>query len=285
MGPAVLLFWSARTRPRFQKRSRSRGIAALQNRLVLMNAPAFTARPRDPRLADWLANYPPWLFSETLYQSIELMERYSIELAVDLLRRLDFVEELGQWRSAQEICGALSFQPRFHFALAWILQRLVETGCIEARTDGDARRYHLRHAPWQPDPARWREVGLSIDRSNAATLDLLDCAAGLYPGVARGEQSGEQSLFGPEGIPLWLNYFHNDNLTYAVNNWVAAVLVADCLEERSNIRILELGAGAGSASEILLRWFDERGLLPGIQRYLITEPNAFLRRRAQRELA
>src|SRR5205823_1487320 len=33
------------------------------------------------------------------------------------------------------------------------------------------------------------------------------------------------------------------------------------------------------------RWFDERGLLPQIERYLITEPNAFFRRRAQRDLA
>jgi hypothetical protein len=34
-----------------------------------------------------------------------------------------------------------------------------------------------------------------------------------------------------------------------------------------------------------VRWFDQRGLLPQIERYLITEPNAFFRRRAQRELA
>jgi SAM-dependent methyltransferase len=116
-------------------------------------------------------------------------------------------------------------------------------------------------------------------------LDLLDHAASLYPAVARGEQSGDHSLFGPQGIALWLNYFHNDNLTYAVNNWVGAALAADRLSTRRGLRILEVGAGAGSASETLVRWFDECGLLPLIERYLITEPNAFFRRRAQRELA
>jgi SAM-dependent methyltransferase len=35
----------------------------------------------------------------------------------------------------------------------------------------------------------------------------------------------------------------------------------------------------------LLRWFDERGLLPRIERYRITEPNAFFRRRGERKLA
>jgi SAM-dependent methyltransferase len=249
------------------------------------DAPIFIARPSDPRLAHWLKGYPPSVFSERLYQSIELMERYSIDLAIDLLRRLNVMDQLGEWRSANELCHALSFQPGFRFALGWILERLVETGCVEAGANGDARSYHLRRAPWQPELERLRAVGLSIDPANAASLDLLDHAARLYPAVARGEQSGDHSLFGPQGIPLWLNYFHNDNLTYAVNNWVSAMLAADRVSTRLRLRILELGAGAGSASETLVCWFDERGLLPQIEHYLITEPNAFFRRRAQRDLA
>ncbi len=147
------------------------------------------------------------------------------------------------------------------------------------------RAYRLRHTPWQPELARLRALGLDIDCTNAPTLDLLDEAASLYPAVARGEQSGEQGLFGAQAIPLWLNYFHNDNLTYAVNNWVGAALAADRLTTRATLRILEVGAGAGSASEILLRWFDGPGLLPRIEHYLITEPNGFFRRRGQRELS
>ena len=251
----------------------------------LSDAHTFETRPSDPRLARWLEEYPPAVFSERLYQSIELMERYSIELAVDLSRRLNLIDQLDEWRSADEFCQLLSFQPRFKFALGWILERLVETGCAEARTDGDIRSYHLRHAPSQADLKRLRGIGLSIDPANAATLDLLDHAASLYPAVASGEQTGDQNLFGPQGIPLWLNYFDNDNLTYAVNNWVGAVPAADRLSTRRTIRILELGAGTGSASEILLRLFDQCGLLPRIERYLITEPNAFFRRSGQRKLA
>jgi 3-hydroxyacyl-[acyl-carrier-protein] dehydratase len=248
-------------------------------------SPPFEIRPHDPRLAEQLKDYPARLFSEQLYQSIELMERYSIELAVDLLRRLDLIEALGQWRLAEELCATMSFQSRFRFALGWILERLVETECIEARTEGETRRYRLRREPWQTNLPRLREIGLEIDPGNAATLDLLDRAAALYPAVARGEQSAEQSLFDPEGIALWLNYFANHNPTYAVNNWVTAVVLAQRLEKRPRLRILEIGAGAGSASHVLLQWFRERGLLRRIQRYLVTEPNAFFRRRAQRDLA
>ena len=252
---------------------------------VSSEAPAFNPRPRDPRLADCLKDYPQSLFSERLYRSVELIERYSIDLAIDLLRRLDMIGELVEWRSTHELCRVLCFQPHFSSATAWILERLIETGCVEARTDGDCRSYRLRHGPWQPELARLRAIGLDIDPSNARTLDLLERAASLYPAVAHGEQSGDQSLFGPQGVPLWLNYFHNDNLTYTVNNWISAVLAARCLTSRPKLRILEIGAGAGSGTETLLGWFDERGLLPRLERYLITEPNAFFRRRNQRELS
>jgi polyketide synthase PksN len=252
---------------------------------LLSDAHKFENQRSDPRLAQWLQQFPPAVFTERLYQSIELMERYSIELAVDLARQLNLVGQLGKWRSADELCELLSLQPRFRFALCWILERLVESGCAETRTDGQTRSYHLPHAPWQPDLGRLRAVGLAIDPANAATLDLLDHAASVYPAVANGQQSGDQNLLGPQGVPLWLNYFHNDNLTYAVNNWVGAVLAADHLSTRRTLRILEVGAGTGSGSEILLQLLAERGLLPRLERYLITEPNAYFRRCSQRKLA
>ena len=249
-----------------------------------LDAHQFEAQRSDPRLAQWLQQFPPAVFSERAYQSIELMERYSIELAVDLARQLNLADQLNEWRSADELCDLLSFRPRFKFALCWILERLVETRCAEARTEGGTRSYHLRQAPWQPDLKRLRAAGLAIDPANAATLDLLDHAASVYPAVANGRHSGDHNLLGPQGVPLWLNYFHNDNVTYAVNNWVGAVLAAEHLSQ-DTLRILEVGAGTGSASEILLRLLGERGLLPRIERYLITEPNAYFRRCSQRKLA
>jgi SAM-dependent methyltransferase len=251
----------------------------------LSDAQTFKVEPSDPRLAEYLKEYPSPVFNERLYQSIELLERYSIEVATDLARRLNVIDHLDQWRSVDDVCGLLSFQPSFKFALRWILERLVEIGCVETRTDGNTRQYHLRNTPRQPNLKSLRAAGLQIDPANAATLDLLDHAASLYPDVANGQQSGDRNLLGPQGVPLWLNYFHNDNLTYAVNNWVGAALAAERISGRRALRILEVGAGPGSASEILLRVLDERGLLPRIERYLVTEPNAFFLRCGQRKLA
>jgi hypothetical protein len=213
------------------------------------------------------------------------LERYSVDMAIDLARRLNVIDHLSQWRSLDDLCRLLSFQPSFKFALHWILERLVEIDYVEARTDRNIRLYHLRRALRKPDLENLRATGLQIDPANAATLDLLDHAASLYPAVANGEQSADRSLLGPQGVPLWLNYFHNDNLSYAVNNWVGAALAAERVSGQRTLRILEVGAGPGSASEILLRLFDERGLLPRVERYLITEPNAFFLRSGQRKLA
>jgi polyketide synthase PksN len=254
-----------------------------------MNAAAFDAHKfqagqSDPRLAECLKEFPPATFSEPLYQSMELMERYSIELAVDLLGRLNLVEHLGAWQSADELCSVLGFQPRFRLALRWILARLLESGCLQMRDDGATRSYRLRNTPWKSDLKSLRAVGLKIDSANAATLDLLDYAASAYPAVATGRQNDDHNLFGPQGVPLWINYFNNDNLTYAVNNWVGAAGAADRLSSRPTLRILEIGAGTGSATEILLTLLTERGLLSRLERYVVTEPNAYFRRCNQRKL-
>ena len=82
----------------------------------LLDSPKFETGRSDPRLAECLKEFPPAIFSERLYQSIELMERYSIELAVDLLGQLNLAEQLGAWRSADELCG-FSFSAAFQASL------------------------------------------------------------------------------------------------------------------------------------------------------------------------
>ncbi len=251
----------------------------------LSDAQTFKVQPSDPRLAEYLKEYPAPVFSERLYQSIELIEAYSVEIAIDLACQLKLVDYLSQWQSVDDLCRLLSFQPSFKFALHWILERLVGIDCVEARSDGDTRCYRLRRSLRKPNLENLRAAALQTDPANAATLDLLDHAANLYPVIANGEQSGDRNLLGPQGVPLWLNYFNNDNSTYAVNNWVGAALAAHRVSNRRAFRILEVGAGPGSATEILLRLFEERGLLPRVERYLVTEPNAFFLRCGQRKLA
>jgi SAM-dependent methyltransferase len=243
----------------------------------------FNPPPRDPRITELLSDYPAEWFTERFHRSVELVERYGLDLALDLVRRLDIAAHLRNWRSAAGLCRELGFQPRFQIALGWLLERLATAGHVAVKDSESKRRYRLRGELPMTDLAALRDIGLALDPANAPTLDLLDAAAAVYPSVAKGA-SGAETLFGMSQIQLWLAYFSNSNPLYAINNRLAAAAAAGCAAALPRLRILEIGAGGGSGTDALLQVLGERGLVPRIERYLITEPNPFFRRRGEREI-
>ena len=252
-----------------------------------MISPASIFRPSalDTRVSGLLASYPPGLFTEQLHFSIELTHRYTLELAAAVLERLGVAERLDAWSTAEDACRSAALQPDFCRALRWLMDAARELGDLEAKDGaGDARRYRRSKDRAVRNHAALRDSVIAVDGANAATLDLLDRAASLYPAIARGEATAEHALFDAESIALWLAYFRNDNPTYAVNNWVGALAAVDRIAHRPKLRILEIGAGAGSGAEMLLRLLTERGLASRLERYVVTEPSPFFLRRAQRHL-
>jgi SAM-dependent methyltransferase len=244
----------------------------------------FNFQRPDPRVADLLTDYPADLFTERLYQSIELADRYCIDLALDLLHRLDILPLLSSWRSSSELAAELHFNPRFLNPLNWLLNLLAKAQLLVVQKQDPINRYRASSSLRPPELAELRNIGLTIDPGNAATLDLLEAAAAVYPNVAQGKSSGEEALFGAGNVNLWLTYFNNNNPLYAVNNWIAAYAAAQRLATKSRLRILEIGAGAGSASEALLHVLIQQHLVDRIDCYVITEPSPFFRRRAERTL-
>jgi len=99
---------------------------------------------------------------------------------------------------------------RFGSTLSWLLERLVETGCIEVQNANADRSYHLRCSPWQPQRAELRAIALEIDGAKRQPWISSIMLQIFTPLVAAGKQNGEQGLFLPQGITLWLNYFHNN---------------------------------------------------------------------------
>lgn len=83
----------------------------------------------------------------------------------------------------------------------------------------------------------------------------------------RGETSGDEILFAPQQLPLWLKYFSNDNLLYAINNTIGAEALARLAPPAGGpFEILEIGGGCGSAAEQAMRTLG-----PTITRYRFTE--------------
>ena len=65
------------------------------------------------------------------------------------------------------------------------------------------------------------------DASWQPSYVLAETVAQDYPVFLRGERTGEEMLFSPSRLRLWVNYFSNDNGLYAVNNLVGAGAVAN----------------------------------------------------------
>lgn len=248
----------------------------------------------DPRFYDGLGEVPEELFGEHLHGSVELVERYAREWAVEVARRLGLPAALREASGEKgagvpALLGHLGLEPSFRFALSWVLEELVEDGHLLAvgpRHRPDERRYRLagdlRDARREPV----REAALEHDPANRPFFDLLDLAGEAYPEVARGGTTGEAALFGIGQTGLWLAYFDNANPVYALNNRLAAVAVAERLPDCPHgAHVLEVGAGAGSATAAVMERLEETGRAGRLASYRVTEPAAFFRRRAARSLA
>ena len=253
----------------------------------------FSPPPRAQAADDLLGEIPRGLFSDRLYEACELVERYVPDWAIAIVGRLALAPELERGTTVEAILAARGYPQENRPALAWLLARLADAGHLD-RSPGRAPVFRLTRAFPTPELAELRAVGLAIDPAIAPTLAILDAAGEAFPTILTGAATGEHALFSGARLQLWLDYFHNGNPIYAINNRLAAIAAANRLRPApaagastapGGLRILEVGAGAGSAAEALLDELRARGRLGEIAEYRLTEPNAMLRRRASRALA
>ena len=230
----------------------------------------------DPRIYELLAEagFGQDLFNPRQHRSCELVDRYALAHAVALLHALEADAPLRDSQTVDALMQARGFAAPFRRPLAWLCRYLAHEGVLAA----DGARYQLQRSGPAPALAEIRAAVLDTDPSYAPALALLDEAAAIYPRVARGETSGERALF--LRARLWADYFDNANGYYGLTNRVAARAAAARLPRGG--RVLEIGAGLGSATRALL----EEPAVPGaLGAYRVTEPVPFFRRRAERTLA
>lgn len=150
--------------------------------------------------------------------------------------------------SVQSAKKDLSIPWRRTVPLKFLYEKLSDSGILE-RENG---RYHTGTAPvpdWDDVAAELaaREPGIAVA---AEILKTLIDEAKVY---FRGDATGDEILFAPQQLPLWLKYFSNDNLLYAINNTIGAEALSRLVPAGGTIDILEIGGGCGSAAEYALR--------------------------------
>jgi SAM-dependent methyltransferase len=128
------------------------------------------------------------------------------------------------------------------------------------------------------DPAVVRAEQQRHDPACLPSYVIAETAARDYPAFLRGKRSGEDILLAPTRLPLWVAYFSNGNLLYAVNNRVGAVAVEAWMPRAVEV-ILEVGGGCASGTTALLERLTAVGRAGDVSRYRFTElVPAFLRR-------
>ncbi|MEU0793644.1 class I SAM-dependent methyltransferase [Amycolatopsis sp. NPDC005961] len=154
----------------------------------------------------------------------------------------------------------LSIPWRRTIPLHFLYEKLSDSGIL-ARAGG-------RFVPGPVAVPVWDDVAAELaarEPGAAVATEILQTLIDEAKKFFAGEATGDEILFAPQQLPLWLKYFSNDNLLYSINNKVGAEALSR-LVPAGGIEILEIGGGCGSgAAEVL------RTLGTDVKRYRFTE--------------
>ena len=236
---------------------------------------------RDERAA----LYPPELlayFDDAFTTSFDLFEEYIARQALAVFRSTGLEAACRSEASVTEAIARAGLAPAIaRVPAAWILEMVAAPGWIRRTQNGEVR-YRIEKPLPDLDPDEVRTTQELQDAACLPAYDIAALAASHYPAVLRGEISGEQALFGGEGIVPWVKYFSNDNPIYAVSNIVGAIAAAQALPPGPT-DILEVGGGLGSGAEALLDELGRRSI--SVASYHLTDISPLFLKRAQRNVS
>jgi SAM-dependent methyltransferase len=242
---------------------------------------AATARSLAPLL-------PPALdgcFSASFIRSDHLYDEFVARLSLGIVRDVGLADAAHEAATVTEITGRAGLEPvRAPVPVDWFLRRLAARGMADALgAPGEPRRYRIRAPLPSLDPAAVREEQLRHDASWTPSYTLAETVARDYPAFLRGERAGEDVLFSPARLRLWVEFFSNDNALYAINNRVGAVAGEQWLPA-GDARILELGGGLGSGALALLERLEAMGRIKDVAEYRFTDVVPVFHRRGRQAL-
>ena len=240
---------------------------------------AAEADAKARRLADVLPARISAPFTSAFVRSSTLFDEYVDGLVLAVFRAVGLADATREPGTADEIVRRAGLEPgRARVPVEWILRRIGRRGIVEQSDGGGPARFRLHGELPKLDPAAVREEQRRLDPSWLPSYVLAETVAGDYPAFLRGERVGEEILFSPLRLRMWVDFFSNDNGLYAVNNSVGAGAVEEWMPP-GPATIVELGGGLGSGATAVLDALRRAGRWPEISEYRFTElVPAFLRR-------
>jgi SAM-dependent methyltransferase len=245
-----------------------------------------TARTED--LSTLLARIPDpavrALFTREFILCSEEFDRFTVEMLLNLVHDLDLEGPLSRGTTVPALLSARGWAPRAGIPLAWFFRKLAAEDHLDAEGSGLEAVYRSRGPLPVGDPDRAEARSRALDPHSAPPFSVVRTMVEHVPAFLRGEKSGEEVLFSPAKLPLWFEYFSNDNLLYQINNRLGAEAVARSLPVARPATVLEIGGGSGSAALAVAERLARDAALPRIGRYLFTEIVPTFLRRAERTI-
>jgi SAM-dependent methyltransferase len=219
-------------------------------------------------------------FDDRCVRSFELIEEYVARLTLQVFRDTGLQAVCAREATVDEVIAGAGLKPEVaRVPSAWILSMLAARGWVESsRGSNGVVRYRARSTLPPLDPREIEQAQQALDPRGLPSYSVAALAARHYPAVLRGETTGEEALFAPDGLAAWAQYFSNANPLYAISNSIGAVAAADALPAGGG-DVLEIGGGLGSGAEALLERLERVGRGADVTAYHFTElVPQFLRR-------
>ncbi len=224
------------------------------------------------------------LFSHEFILCAEHFDRFTLDSVLRVVRDLGLDAPLAQGATASAIVSDRGFAPRARIPVEWFLAKLAAEGLVDSSGSEKDPVYRAR-GPLPPgDPDRAEAQARAIDPRSMPAFAVVRAMMEHVPAFLRGEKTGEEILFSPARLPLWFDYFSNDNLLYQINNRLGAEAVARALPATRRATLVEIGGGSGSAALALGELLARDAALSRIERYVFTEIVPTFLRRAERSI-
>ncbi|HEY3349274.1 MAG TPA: methyltransferase [Thermoanaerobaculia bacterium] len=167
----------------------------------------------------------------------------------------------------------LSVPSRARVVVHYMIEKLVDAGFLLRRSGG---AFAAGSASTPSDVAALAAELAAAEPDAAVGAEIVSLLADEGAAFLRGEKTGEEILFSPARLPLWIRYFSNANILYAINNTLGAEALTRALPA-SGAEVLEIGGGCGSAAEAALSRLGTR-----VARWRFTELVPTFARRGER---
>ena len=210
-------------------------------------------------------------------QRVELLadlDRLSRAYAVAAFEQLDCLRDAGAAFEPQALADELGIGAEHRSLFARLLAMLGEAGVVVPGTDGklvvDAGRDESLPDAALGDPQQLAADLEALHPHGAYEIGLLRRCGGALVEVLQGRTDPLTLLFS-SGEPSAADIYRNSCAARAGNRLLADALLAVCeaIPEGSTLRVLEVGAGTGSATEAVLSVLPE-----GRFDYLYTDVSA-----------